>query len=165
MLVATEIVGDVEDPRYEGRRVELLVVSAGDASRPRLRLSTDAGTDVAIRLERGAFLRDGAVVHDDGERIVVVERARERVLVIEFDPSLERAELVRRAALVAHAFGNQHVPIELDGDRICFPVTTSEDVAAATVERLSLSGVRIGFDDRRLARFEPLGPGGHHRHA
>ena len=164
MLVATEIVGDAEDPRYEGRRVESLVVSASDASRPRLRLSTDAGTDVAIQLERGTFLHDGAVVHDDGELIVVVERARERVMVVEADPSLRRAEIVRRVALVAHAFGNQHVPIELDGERICVPVTTSEDVARATVERLSLSGLVIGFEDRRLARFEPLGPGGHSHH-
>jgi urease accessory protein len=162
MLLATEIVGDAEDAKYEGRRVESLVVSASEATRPRLRLSTNEGTDVAIHLERGAFLRDGAVVHDDGERIVVVERARERVMVIEFDPSPDRAETVRCVALVAHAFGNQHVPIELDADRVCVPVTTSEDVARATVERLTLSGLRIRFEDRRLARFEPLGPGGHH---
>src|SRR5262249_23058852 len=109
-LIVTGIVGDAEDRRYEGRRVESLVISAADASRPRLRLSTNAGTDVALQLERGTFLRDGAVVHDDGDLIVVVERARERVMVVELDPSLARGDAVRHAALVAHAFGNQHVP-------------------------------------------------------
>jgi urease accessory protein len=165
MLLATEILGDVGEERYAGRRIESLVVSASEASRPRLRLSTDRGTDVAVQLERGSFLRDGAVLHDDGKRLIVVERARERVLLIEVDSALEPHETLRRVALVSHAFGNQHVPIELDGARICVPVTTSDDVARQTVERLSLDGLRLSFEDRPLARFQPLEPTGGHHHA
>jgi urease accessory protein len=166
MLLSTEIIGDAGDTRYAGRRIELLVVTAADATRPRLRLSTTAGTDVAIQLERGSFLRHGAVVHDDGERIVVIERALERTMLIEVDPALERHEIIRQVALLAHAFGNQHVPIEVEDHRILVPITTSEGVARATVERLSLSGVRLRFEDTQLGRFEPLRGGlSHHHHA
>jgi urease accessory protein len=165
MLLATEILGDVGEERYAGRRIESLVVSASEASRPRLRMSTDEGTDVAVQLERGSFLRDGAVLHDDGRRLIVVERARERVMLVEVDPAFDQYETLRRVALVSHAFGNQHVPIELDGARICIPITTSEDVARQTVERLSLDGLRVSFEDRPLARFQPIQPTIGHHHA
>ena len=74
MLLVREILGKLDDPRFAGRRVERLPVDWAQAGKRRLRVDTDCGTDVAVDLPRGAYLADGAVLDDDGERVVVVAR-------------------------------------------------------------------------------------------
>lgn len=155
MLLVTSILGRVDDPRFALRTVERLQMTSADASKRRLRGRTDAGSDVAIDLPRGAYVEDGAVLFDDGERIVVAVRKPEEAAVIRLAASLEHAELVRQAALIGHAFGNQHVPIEVVDGEVRVPITTSQDVAATTFERLDLDGAAITFAAVAFGRTRP----------
>jgi urease accessory protein len=167
MLQAGEILGRAGEARFRGRRVEHLSVDWVEASKRRLRRRTDAGTDVAVDVARGTYLADGAVLADDGERIVVVERRPERALVVRLDPGRPSGELARAAVLVGHAFGNQHVPLEVEGHEIRVPLTTSEAVARATVEGLGLAGVEVATELVALGRERPMPVGhahGHHDH-
>jgi urease accessory protein len=152
----TEIVGDVDDPRYAGRLIERLVVASSDAAKRRLRAVGDGGTDVAVDLPRGSYLRHGAVLADDGERVIAVERAPEEAIVIRLDPRREPRELVACATRIGHAFGNQHVPVEVEDGEIRAPVTTSREIAEQTVRGLELSGVAIEFRSMRLGCSAPL---------
>jgi urease accessory protein len=160
MVAVDRILGDRDDPRFRGRRVERLQLDSGDAAKRILRRTTDAGTDVAISLPRGSYLADGAVLADDGERIVVVQRRREPALLVSFSPELDRAGLLNAAVRIGHAFGNQHVPVEVDGDVVRVPITTSGELARETIARLGLPGVRTELADVPLARRSPL-PIGH----
>jgi urease accessory protein len=160
MVLVREILGRAQEPRFAGRRVERVEVAWDEASKRRLRRATDAGTDVAIDLPRGSYLADGAVLHDDGERIVVARRRPERALVVRFDPAAPPEQLVEQALRLGHAFGNQHVPVDIEGDEAHVPLTTSEEVARATVEALGLSAVRIAVTPVALGRERPL-PAGH----
>ena len=158
MLLATSILGRADEPRFATKRVERLMITFADASKRRLRGRTDAGTDVAIDLPRGSYIEDGVVLVEDGERIVIAAREPEDALVIRLSPLLDRAEVARHAVLVGHAFGNQHVPVEVvDGD-IRVPITTSREIAAATVERLDLDGAALSFELVRLGRSRPFTP-------
>ena len=156
MLVVREILGDADEPRFAGRDVEHLLVDSSDAQKSRLRARTDAGTDVALDLERGSYLRHGAVLDDDGARIVVVERKPEEAIVVRLSPSLELGELVRQAVRVGHAFGNQHVPVEVEGGQIRVPITTSREIAAETLRGLHLDGAEVSFELVRLGTHRPL---------
>jgi urease accessory protein len=149
-LVVTEILGDAGEPRFAGRRVELLAVTSADAAKRRLRAQTDAGTDVAVDLPRGSYLHHDAVLADDGERAIVVGRTPEEAIVIRLDPAAEATQLIAFAARIGHAFGNQHVPLEVEDGEIRAPVTTSREVAEQTVRALGLPGVTIEF---RMVRF------------
>ena len=88
MITITGIVGTASDPRLAGRlhhlehddRVEILVVGEEDASRRRLRGKTDKGTDIAIALERGGELVDGAVLLLEDTRAIVLRKAEQRWL-------------------------------------------------------------------------------------
>lgn len=88
MITITGIVGTASDPRLAGRlhhlehddRVEILVVGEEDASRRRLRGKTDKGTDVAIALERGGELVDGAVLLLEDTRAIVLRKTEQRWL-------------------------------------------------------------------------------------
>lgn len=158
MILSERIVGEAGEIRYAGRSIETIVLSAQEATRRKLRRMTDAGTDVGIDVVPGTFLSHGAVLDDDGARIIVVVRRPERVMILTLPSGLEAAVLVRFAARIGHAFGNQHVPMEIDGLTILIPVTTSDEVAARTVENLHLEGVGIGFGEERLALHRPLAP-------
>jgi urease accessory protein len=155
MLVAGSILGDADDPRFVGKRVERLPVDAASAVRRRLRGRTDAGTDVAVDLPRGAFLRHGAVLRDEEDFIVAVDRVREDALVIRLTAASCDARVVA-AARIAHAFGNQHVPVEIGPDELRVPITTSADVALATAAAEAPDGVELTVAPVRLACAEPL---------
>jgi urease accessory protein len=162
MLVVREILGRLDEPRFAGRRVERLAVLCTDAAKPRRRGSTDAGTDVALDLPRGSWLADGAVLDDDGERVIAVERPLEEALVVRFDDRLADAELLADAVRVGHAFGNQHVPLEIDGREVRVVLTTSPEIARATVQALRLDGVTTAIERVALGRWAPLaGPPPH----
>jgi urease accessory protein len=166
MLYVTGSLGRVEDPRFAGRRVVTVTVAWDEAARRRLRRSAADGTDVAIDLAPGGYLADGTVLHDDGQRVVVVRRPSEPALVIRFDPGLAPERLVAQAVSVGHAFGNQHVPVDLEGGEVRVPLTTSEAIARATVDALSLEGAVVCVGEVALGRFRPLsgGRGGHAHH-
>ena len=165
MLLVREVIGRRDEPRFARRRVERLPVAWDEASKRRLRRVTDAGTDVGVDLPRGAFLADGAVLADDGERVIVAERRREPALVVRFEPSAPPKRLLTQALRLGHAFGNQHVPIEVDEGELRVPLTTSEEVARATVDALDLGTARIEVEEVALAREAPLAVGAPHGHA
>ena len=161
MLLVRTILGISTEARFAGRLIERLPVTSVNASKRRFRCSTAAGTDIALDLARGSYLEDGAVLFDDGERIVVVERKPEDALVIRLSGALDRDELVRQAASLGHAFGNQHVPLELVDGEIHVPITTSREIAAATVRGLHLEGAEISFGLVPFGRKRPLGASAH----
>lgn len=163
MLLVRAIVGYEMEPRFAGRQRDVASVRSTDAAKRRLRIRTDGGTDVALDLPRGAYLRHGTVLADDGERIVVVERDPEQTLVVRLDLSLPSTEIVRQAARLGHAFGNQHVPLEIEGNEIRTPITTSPQIALATVAALGLPGAHATVALLRLGRDAPIGPIGHMR--
>jgi urease accessory protein len=100
---------------------------------------------------------------DDGRRVIVAERRAEPTLVIRFDPHAPRQRLAEQALRLGHAFGNQHVPVEVDGAEARVPLTTSERVARATVDALGLDSVCVEVASVALGRDVPLSAG--HAHA
>jgi urease accessory protein len=100
MITITQILGTASDPSLADRlhhlehddRVETLVVGEEDSLRRRLRGKTDKGTDVAIALERGGALVDGAVLLLDDTRAIVLRKAEQswlRVTPCDADAALE----------------------------------------------------------------------------
>jgi urease accessory protein len=159
MLLAREILGDACEPRFARRRIERVSVDSASAVKRRLRLVTDAGSEVAVDLDRGSYLRHGAVLLDDGERLVVVDRAPEPALVVRLAPG---PDLVAHAVRLGHAFGNQHVPIEVEGNEIRVPITTSREIVERTVRGLGVTMLDLTFDKVPLGRDRPLERGHTH---
>lgn len=164
MLRIAGILGDADEPRFAGRRLERLPVAYDEASKSRLRRTTESGTDIAISVPRGVYLAEGSVLDDDGERIVVVVRLPAPALVVRFGAGLDPEVLLRQAAMLGHAFGNQHVPLEVAGREVRIPLTTSEQVARATVAALGLEDVEVELVSVALGRQRPLSVGHGHGH-
>jgi urease accessory protein len=164
MIRVQRLLGSVEDQPFRQRRRVDVAVAWDEASRPRLRREAADGTDVVIDLDEGAYLFDGAVLHDDGSRVLAVSRRLERALVVRLDLELAADDLVAQALVIGHAFGNQHAPADIDGAEIRIPLITSEATARATVDRLSLERVSVTVADVALGRLAPLSTGHVHHH-
>lgn len=162
-LHVTEILGRSDESRFAGRRMEGLPIAWDEASKRRFRRETRVGTDVTVDLPRGSYLAEGDVLFDDGTSIVVIERVPERALVVRFDPATAPERLIAQALTLGHAFGNQHAPVDLDGLEARMPLTTSEEIARATVESLQLDAVEIEVADVALGRQASITAG--HSHA
>lgn len=159
----TTLLGSVTEGRFQDRRRVGVPVAWDEASRRRLRRVAADGTDVAIELEQPAYLADGTVLADDGERVLIVERKPEPALVVRFDMKLAPATLVANALALGHAFGNQHVPIDISETDVRVPLTTSARVARQTVSSLNLNGVAVSVEDVAMGSQRPLPVG--HQHA
>lgn len=164
MVRVHQLHGSVHDRPLRDRRVVSVPVAWDEASRRRLRRTAADGTDVAIELDDGGYLADGAVLDDDGQRVLVVVRSPEPALIVRLDLTLAPAELAAQAVALGHAFGNQHVPVDLEGAEVRIPLTTSEAVARATVEALGLRGAQVTASEVALGRAAPLSLGHAHQH-
>ncbi len=115
-----------------------------------MRVRSVEDADVAIDLPRQSWLFDGAVLHDDGHRILVAVRASEPVMVIEL------AQMTPEAAFrIGHALGNRHSPSELRDNEIVVPVTDTPELTARPVLALGLPDLALRFEDRPFARAAP----------
>jgi urease accessory protein len=100
--LATFAVGD--------RRVERVLVRSDDSAKRLLRLATSAG-EIGLRFAGAERLRDGDVVHADAERVVAVAVEPDDVLV-------GRPPTIAAALALAHALGNRHLPVQIEGETI-----------------------------------------------
>lgn len=163
MLIVNQILGCADAPQFAGRERHVVAISSADAGRRRMRVRSDHGADVGIDLPRQSWLFDGAVLHDDGSRVLVVARPPEPVMVIAL------ANLTMEAAFrIGHALGNRHSPSELQGNEIVVPVTDTPELASRPVLALGLHGLDVSFEQRPFAAKAPPTCAGavheHHHH-
>ncbi len=162
-LLIRAIVGNADEERFASRRRDVLAVGSEEAMRRRLRGVTADGTGVALDLPRGSFLPGGAVIHDDGERIIVIERSPEPALVVVLADSLPPAELLEQAVSVGHWAGNQHLLVETVGREIRVRIATTPELMRRGAEALALDGADISLSSLPFARERP--PARPHGHA
>jgi urease accessory protein len=163
MIIARKIIGKVGDKMFAGRGVDWIDVPSFEATKRIMRCKTESGTEISIELPRGSYLSDGAVVADTGDVIIAIRRQPEDALVIRFDSTTDTEMLVEDVAKVAHAFGNQHIPMEVHGLEIRVPITTSQSVMEHTLEHIGLRVAEASFTKVSFALEEPQG-GSHHEH-
>ncbi|MGB3354460.1 MAG: urease accessory protein UreE [Mycobacterium sp.] len=133
------IIGHIAESRFAGRRRHFVDIGWGDAAKHRQVVTSDSGLEVRITLPRGAFLRDGAVICDDGTDVVVVRRPAEPALTVRFDDN-DGPEAARRMLLLGYLLGNQHAPIDVGGDALAAPLFTSAQAARQMLTELGVTG-------------------------
>jgi len=110
MMVLVAPLGNLSDYHVGERRIEHVPIQSDDCAKRLLRLATSAG-DVGVRFAGERRLRDGDVVYADAERVVAVEVVPDDVLV-------GRPPTIAAALGLAHALGNRHLLVQIDGDEI-----------------------------------------------
>ncbi|MER9127708.1 hypothetical protein NKH81_32375 [Mesorhizobium sp. M0959] len=161
MLISNGIVGVVDAVQRCAGTLDFIDVPWAEAGKRRLRRRTKAGLDFAVSMEHSQYLFHGAVLFDNEDHTVVVCRPEELALIVDLSQTSSVPDIVRQAALIGHAFGNQHVPVEVDGCSILVPMLSSEDLMTKTVRDLKLGELSLRFDFVRLGASCPLLMTGH----
>ncbi|MGH8900949.1 MAG: urease accessory protein UreE [Egibacteraceae bacterium] len=125
--------------------LERVWLSCQAAQRGRMRVTTDAGTELGIALRRGSVLRDGDVLRLDEHQIVAVAVQPVAELAIRPAPSLEARERFAVGVRLGHVLGNQHWSIRLEGDQVFVPVTVDHTVMETVMAAYGLDGLEREF--------------------
>jgi urease accessory protein len=161
-LLIRAILGDADAEPFSQRHRDVLAVGSEEAQRRRLRGVTAAGTNIATDLPRQSFLRHGAVLHDDGERIIVVERSPEPALVVRLDESLPAHSLLEQGVRIGHWAGNQHLFVETAGHEIRVRIATAPELILSAARALNVPGAELTIAEVPFAREgRPSVPHGH----
>jgi urease accessory protein len=135
--------------RLSGATVEALDLDHWEAQKNRFRKKTAAGTELAVSLDRGTFMRDGDILlWDEKARRAVVARISLRdVMIIHLDAleGLAPAEAMRTCVELGHAMGNQHWPALVKGDRVYVPLTVDRKVMESVMRTHRFEGIRCEF--------------------
>ncbi|WP_138443144.1 urease accessory protein UreE [Sinomonas susongensis] len=112
-MIVTQILGNVHDDdpagAYEGHHRERVVLPSDDLTKRILRVRTDHGTEIGIRLPPGSpDLRDGDVLAVGAGNIIVVSVEATDVLVI-------APRTIGEALFTAHSLGNRHLQAQFFG--------------------------------------------------
>jgi len=153
VILVEAVVGNVADASWQSRlvdaRVDKLALDHWEAQKNRFRKTTGAGTEIAVSLDRGAFLRDGDILlWNEKTRIAVVAAISLRdVMVIHIDAlsSLAPELLVRTCVELGHALGNQHWPALVKGTRVFVPLTVDRKVMASVMNTHRFENIRYEF--------------------
>lgn len=112
----------------EEERVEIVNVTRLESERIRMRKVSDRGTELALTLPYGSHLIDGDVIFLTDEKIIVIKRASEDVLVVSFHKDMRQDLILDVAIKLGHKIGNMHRPIKIIGEQIFFPIQSNSEL-------------------------------------
>lgn len=153
MILVEAVLGNAAEPEWKSRlaqaNVDLLDLDHWEAQKNRFRKKSRSGTELAVSLDRGTFMRDGDVLlWDAGAARAVVARISLRdVMVIHLDTMAGTApEIALRTCVeLGHALGNQHWPALVKGGRVYVPLTVDRKVMASVMNTHRFEGIRYEF--------------------
>jgi urease accessory protein len=153
MIVIETVLGNIGDPEWIERlpvvNVDLLEVDQWEAQKSRFRKRTANGTEVAISLDRGTYMRDGDVLFWDAQAFtaVVARIDLREVMIVHLDglALLTPAIAMRTCVELGHAMGNQHWPALVKDRLVYVPLTVDRAVMASVMNTHRLKGIRYEF--------------------
>ncbi len=134
-IIRIETLPEAFRPPKPGFKTVRLAMTSEDRSRVRRRLVAPDGRELALALPTGTKLWPGQILHQEEDRVYVVEAAPEQVLVIQ-------PRTLREAAEAGHLIGNMHRDIDLEGEGVA---VLYDEVLE---DRLRRAGMTVERDER-----------------
>jgi urease accessory protein len=153
VILVEAALGNAADPEWAARladaTVDALDLDHWEAQKNRFRKKTASGMELAVSLDRGAFMRDGDVLVWDAaaKRAVVARIALRDVMIIHLGAlAADAPEIALRTCVeLGHALGNQHWPALVKGDRVFVPLTVDRKVMSSVMNTHRFEGIRYEF--------------------
>ena len=97
-----------------GLERDALVLGWEERRKPRQRLTTQKGAEIALALPTGTILREGDILYIDDHSYITIEDAKEDVIVI-------YPEDMEQGATIAYEMGNRHLPVSIGRGHMMTP--------------------------------------------
>ena len=148
--------------------LETVVLDDTERKRSRLRVTTDAGTDLGVLVDQPELVAGDVLLCNDDRAVVVAFEERE-AFVIEF-PAAEAA--VSTGVELGHRIGNQHWDLAVEDDTIYIPVEADraiiEDVLGPYIPAAAVTHYETVDAEQFIEDSDDTAAGGHsvdHDHA
>lgn len=175
MIVADTILGNVNEDatiaaHLEDRpddEIERIVLDERDRRRARFRTTTDQGTDIGIIVDSERGLRQGDVLRNSEDRLVVVGFEDRDALVVNFDGVPASAPALAQVAALGHDIGNHHWDLAVRDEEVLIALDADEATIRAAVEDSAPPGIELrddGVDPTLFDGTEPHSHGAHEEH-
>ena len=140
-----------EDPELDERisareregTLERVVIDAEERKKSRLRVETDAGTDLGIVVDRPE-LRSGDVLFVDEEGAAVVTFDKRDAYVIELPDSGTGTSAA--AVELGHRIGNQHWDVAVEGGSVYVPLEAEQRILEDVLGPYLPEGSATGYE-------------------
>ena len=130
--------------------LEEVVIHRSDSEKIRMRRTTNKGTDIAITLEPGSYLRDGDVLFVDNDKAIIIKLAPEDVAILSFDKSSsvpKNEDYLELGLKIGHVIGNLHRPLKFQDSKVIIPIHSPDEINLLKKLLLSLMQyVTITYD-------------------
>ncbi|MEF8813376.1 MAG: urease accessory protein UreE [Halovenus sp.] len=127
----------------EAGTLERVVLEAGERKKSRLRVETDAGTELGIVVDRPELLPGDVLVLEDDCAVVVTLDAREALVVSLPEPT---PETLAAAVTLGHRVGNQHWDLAVRDGTVYIPVEADRHIVENVVEDHLPPGAETSYD-------------------
>jgi urease accessory protein len=151
--IIDRVLGNRADEAWQaklaGATIDHLRLDQWQAQKNRFRKLTDAGSELALALDRASHLHHGDILTwDEATKTAVVAHIDlSDVLVVKLDGLLGAAPdvIVRTCFELGHALGNQHWPAVVKGTTVYVPLTVDRKVMASVMKTHAFEGITYGF--------------------
>jgi len=131
------------DAHDEAGTLERVVLAAGERKKSRLRVETDAGTELGVVVDRPE-LRPGDVLMLEEDRAVVVALAPREALVVSLPAPTP--ETLAAAVELGHRVGNQHWDLAVRDGTVYIPVDADRRIVEDVVAEHLPPGAETSYD-------------------
>ena len=110
-MIIEKIVGNIHELDKPTTHIERVYVRSDDLLKKILRVKTDHGNELGIRLKEGSILKDGDILYQDERNTIIISVLADDVLVIKPTNLTQMGD-------IAHQLGNRHLPAQFENDEM-----------------------------------------------
>jgi len=144
-----ELAAEIEG-HEETETLERVVLETGDRRKSRLRVETDAGTDLGILVDQPE-LSAGDVLFVDDDHAAVIEFEEIEAFVIELPEATESTLLA--AVELGHRIGNQHWDVAVEAGAVYIPVEADKSIIESVLGEYLPAGAETRYEVVEAERF------------
>jgi len=114
-MIINETLGNILDKPVVGKSIDYLDLEWFESTKRIQRKKTRQGEDIAIKfLREGQRLREGDILFENEEKLIVVNILETEAIVISPDSMLEMGT-------VCYEIGNKHIPLFIQENKVLLP--------------------------------------------
>jgi len=144
-----ELAAKIESHEDAGT-LERVVLETGDRRKSRLRVETDAGTDLGILVDQPELSAGDVLFVDDGHA-AVIEFEEIEAFVIELPEATESTLLA--AVELGHRVGNQHWDVAVEAGTVYVPVEADKSIIESVLGEYLPAGAETHYEVVEAERF------------
>ncbi|WP_146553231.1 urease accessory protein UreE [Rummeliibacillus sp. SL167] len=110
-MIIEKVVGNIHELNKPTTHIERIYVRSDDLLKKILRVKSDHGNELGIRLKEGIVLKDGDILYQDEKNTIIISVLADDVLVI-------KPTSLTQMGNIAHQLGNRHLPAQFENDEM-----------------------------------------------